>query len=137
MEANTVPLNQTGSNGAAHLIADTRSSPRYAPTLTRDARRRLAVSGLWSGLGFVGAGTLAAGLLMLVSGGTGAAIALALVIAGGVVATFGWRGAWKVLANLEPEPAGEAAAGAARGGADTAIAQHLAATHPRTALAGH
>ena len=137
MDANKVTVNQTSTNGAANLVADTRSSPRYAPTLTRETRRKLAVSGLWSGLGFVGAGALAAGAMMLVDGGTAAAIALALVIAGGAVATYGWRSAWKVLAALEPETAATAPAGAATGSGDTAAAARLAAAHPRTALAAH
>jgi hypothetical protein len=113
---------------------------RYAPGLSRDTQRALATSGLCAGLGFVGASILAAGLL-LVNGGAGVATALALVVAGGAVATFGWRSAWKVLADLEPPHADATAAavptGAASGAGDTAIGQRIAAAHPRTALAGY
>ena len=113
MEANKVPVQSTSGSGATVLVADARSSPRYMPTLTRDARRGLAVSGLWSGLGFIGAGVLAAGLLLLVNGGIGAAIALAMIVAGGAVATVGWRGAWKALAALERRPVEAAGASVA------------------------
>ncbi len=83
------------------------------PDVTRATRRSLAVSGLWSGLGFIGAGVLAAGLLMLVNGGIGAVIALVMIVAGGAVATAGWRGAWKALAALERRPAEAAGASVA------------------------
>jgi hypothetical protein len=74
---------------------------RYAPGLSSDAGRAITKSGMWSGVGFVGASTLAAGLLLLIDGGATAGIALSLILAGGAVAIFGWRSAWKVLDGID------------------------------------
>ena len=143
MESKSIPVENPSAITRLMAEAEARDSvlvsrplyTRYAPGLSPESHRALAVSGLWAGLGFVGASVLAAGLLMLVNGGTGAAVALALTIAGGAVATFCWRSAWKVLAELEPTTA--APAGATSGSGDTSVAQRIAAAHPRTALAGH
>src|SRR5512140_1602665 len=50
---------------------------RYAPGLTSEAGHAITRSGMWSGLGFVGASTLAAGLLLLIDRGASALLALA------------------------------------------------------------
>ncbi len=111
---------------------------RYAPGLSSEAGRAITRSGMWSGVGFVGASTLAAGLVLLIQGGATAGIALSLILAGGAVASFGWRSAWKVLEGSigcpptrgmkRPSPC------AARRGDGTAMALRLAPAHPRTAL---
>jgi hypothetical protein len=89
METNRSPLCAIG--GVSALTAERASPPPPG------AVRAIARSGMWSGVGFVGASFLAAGLQMLINGGVGAATALALVIGGGAVATLGWRSAWKAL----------------------------------------
>jgi hypothetical protein len=181
MDANKVPLSDTGGTGVFDLLAEGLSSPpraiesaearksgaaagevspvtrlmtesevrdsilvsrplytRYAPGLSTEAGRAITRSGMWSGVGFVGASLVAAGLLTLANGGGTAGVALALIIAGGAVATFGWRNAWKVLDRIDRLPAGEAAAsapGAASGNGGNAVALKIAPAHPRTALA--
>jgi len=111
---------------------------RYAPGLSSEAGRAITRSGTWSGVGFVGASTLAAGLLLLIQGGGTAGIALSLILAGGAIASFGWRSAWRVLDEIDrvsPDARDEAASPcAARRGDGTAMALRLAPAHPRTAL---
>ena len=111
---------------------------RYAPGLTSEAGRAITVSGMWSGVGFVGASIVAAGLLLLIDGGATAGIALALILSGGAVATFGWRSAWKALDRIDQMSASATAARAPAAATtrdnDNGIARRIASAHPRTAL---
>jgi len=111
---------------------------RYAPGLSSEDGRAITRSGMWSGMGFVGASVLAAGLLLLTNGGAGKLAALALVIGGGALATFAWRRAWHVLDRLDRSSAGNAGATGPVAGAgvdaDGRFARRVASAHPRTAL---
>ena len=60
------------------------------PELSKRARRALIECGLWLRIGFIGASTLAAGLLQLFSGEVKALSALALAVGGGVLAAGSW-----------------------------------------------
>ena len=120
------------------FLVSRRLYTRCAPDLSSEAGRAITRSGMWSGIGFVGASTLAAGWVLLTQGGATAGLALSLILAGGAVATFGWRSAWKVLEGIDrvspvaPDTAPSPCA--ARRGDGTAMAWRLAPAHPRTVL---
>ena len=63
--------------------------------------RALSMSAIWLHIGLIGATTVAAGLLELTEG---AAVAwgLAMVLAGGALAMFGWRRGLANLQRLDP-----------------------------------
>jgi len=111
---------------------------RYAPVLRGAEGRAIAVGGLWSYVGFVGASLLVVGLLRLTHGGAGTLAALGLVLGGGALATFAWRSAWNILDRLDQSSAGKvgvtAAAGVASVDTDSRFAPRIASAHPRTAL---
>jgi hypothetical protein len=148
MESKQVPASEVGSTPVLRLMAEANardafltslpSTPsRYAPGLSPSSERAITLSGFWSGVGFVGASVLAAGLVVLGNGGMhiqSVLLALALVVAGGTVATFAWRNAWSALDRIdtpvtesEPAPAANA----------ETIARGVAAGHPQTVLASH
>jgi hypothetical protein len=83
---------------------------RHAPRLRGPEGRAIALSGLWSRVGFVGASMLAAGLVLLGDGAASALTAVGLVLGGGVMAVFGWRRAWQVLDGIDSAPAANASA---------------------------
>jgi hypothetical protein len=98
METNNIPresigtLSGTGGTaGAAAPVVERASPPPPA------AIHAIALSGVWTLVGFVGASVLAGGLQYLISGEARVSTALALVLGGGVVAILGWRGAWNAL----------------------------------------
>ncbi len=68
-----------------------------APVAHDAGSKEIYRSGFYSNVGFVGASVLAAGLLLLVTGGMPALASLALVAVGGTLAALGWRRAWRVL----------------------------------------
>jgi hypothetical protein len=110
---------------------------RYAPGLTSEDGRAITRSGMWSGVGFVGASLVAAGLMLLINGEASFLSALGLIVGGGALATFGWRSAWKVLDRIDPSSAtaGPMSPAAAAGvNAAKAPAASFAVAHPRTAL---
>jgi hypothetical protein len=87
---------------------------RYAPGLSSEAGRAITRSGFWSGAGFVGASIFASGLLLLINGGSTAGISPVLLLAGGALATFGWRRAWKAISDIDrPSPDAASPASAA------------------------
>ena len=59
--------------------------------------RALAKNGVWTIAGFVGANTFVIGLLSLFHGDMSLLSALALALAGGLLTTFAWRSAYRVL----------------------------------------
>lgn len=83
---------------------------RYAPGLSNEAGRAITRSGFWSGVGFVGASIFASGLLLLINGGATAGISPVLLLAGGALATFGWRSAWRAINDIDRPPAEKASA---------------------------
>ncbi len=109
---------------------------RYAPGLTNEAGRAITRSGMWSGVGFVGASVAAAGLLILVNGGATAGVALAALLAGGAMATYGWRSAWRALDSIDRLSAA-APAGTTVAGNGPAAALRIVPAHPGSALAAH
>lgn len=72
-------------------------STSSASELRRQAGRAAVAFGLWLRLAFVGAGTLIAGLLLLLDDPARPLLTLALVVGGGVLATVGWRRAARIL----------------------------------------
>ena len=146
MESKQVPAGEVGSTPVLRLMAEANARDaflaslpatpsRYAPGLSPASERAITLSGFWSGVGFVGASVLAAGLVVLGNGGMhlqSVLLALALVVTGGAVATYAWRNAWSALDRIEapltgPEPAPAASA--------ETVARGVAAGHPQTALA--
>jgi hypothetical protein len=98
METNNTPRGNIGAmsgaggtGGAAAPVVECASPPPPG------AIPAIALSGVWSLVGFVGASVLAGGLQFLIGGVTRGSTVLALVVGGGIVATLGWRGAWKAL----------------------------------------
>ena len=83
---------------------------RYAPGLSSEAGRAITRSGFWSGVGFVGASIFASGLLLLINGGATAGISPVLLLAGGALATFGWRSAWTAINGIDRPSAEKASA---------------------------
>ena len=133
MEANKVPLNELGGAGDVTKVmrlmteAEARDTffvgrplyTRYAPGLSSEAGRAITRSGFWSGMGFVGASIFASGLLLLINGGATAGISPVLLLAGGAMAWFGWRNAWKAINGIDQaSPEIENAAPAARAAGD-------------------
>ena len=98
METNNTPrgnigtMSGTGGTGGAVAPVVERASPPPPAAI-----HAIALSGVWSLVGFVGASVLAGGLQYLISGAARGSTVLALVVGGGIVATLGWRGAWKAL----------------------------------------
>jgi len=148
MESKQAPANEVGSTPVLRLMADANARDtfltslparpsRYGPGLSPASERAIALSGFWSGVGFVGASMLATGLVVFGNSGmhlSGAGLALALVVAGGTVATLAWRKAWNALDRIDtPLPQTEPAPTA---NAQT-MARGVAAGHPQTALASH
>lgn len=86
-------------------VPTTADSPETdRPRLLRSTERALARSGFWSGAGFASASALAGGLLLLTRGDqhlSTVLIAVALIVAGGVAATYSWRRAWANLDQLD------------------------------------
>ena len=74
---------------------------RYAPGLSTEAGHAITRAGVWSGLGFVGASIAAAGLLVVSNGGATVGVGLALLVAGGALATFAWRRSWNVIDGID------------------------------------
>ncbi len=74
------------------------------------AEKAIYHSGVYAGLGFVGASILATGLLLLVTGDARPlSTALALLAGGGLLASLAWRRAWLILNRTEAlAPAPEA-----------------------------
>jgi hypothetical protein len=109
-----------GNTRIARLMAETEARDSvlvhrplhtlYAPALTGPEGRAIAVSGMWTHVGFVGASLLAAGLALPGGGATSALTALGLVLGGGALATFAWRRAWQVLDRIDPASASNAGA---------------------------
>ncbi len=76
------------------------------PKARRRAERALVASGLWLRIGFIGACGVAVGLIQLINGGAKPITALALALAGGVLAVTSWRHARAVLKRADaPLPA--------------------------------
>jgi len=85
----------------------------------KGAWHALCACSLWMRVGFVGASTLAAGLVLAFRGESGALTALALVLGGGLVAVLSWRyartmleraDAWDARTSSAPRVAREPAA---------------------------
>ncbi|MDH5245464.1 MAG: hypothetical protein OEW98_03365 [Betaproteobacteria bacterium] len=72
-----------------------------APEARRKAERALVASGLWLRIGFIGACGVAVGLIQLINGGAKPVSALALALAGGVLAATSWRRAKTVLKSAD------------------------------------
>jgi hypothetical protein len=115
MESKQVPANEVPGTPVLRLMAEANARDvfltslppapsRYAPGLSPLSGRAITMSGFWSGVGFVGASALAAGVLLLGNGGLHLPtvfLALALLVAGGAVATFAWRLAWTALDRID------------------------------------
>jgi len=78
----------------------------------KGAWHALSACGLWMRVGFVGASTLAAGLVLAFRGESGALTTLALILGGGLVAVLSWRYARTILERADAWDAGTS--GAAR-----------------------
>ena len=147
MESKQAPAGDVGSTPVMRLMAEANARDaylaalpsvpsRYAPGLSHSSEQAVRLSGVWSGVGFVGAGVLAAGLVVLGNGGMhiqSVLLALALVVAGGALSTFAWRNAWNALDRIDTPvtPSEPAAANA------DAKARGAATGRPRTVLASH
>jgi len=121
------------------ILVDRTLYTRYAPGLSSSDSRAIAASGTWSGIGFIGASALAAGVLMLTRGGAGVLAAFGLVLGGGALAIYAWRRAWNILDRLDHSSAVEVGAIAPTAVTCAAtgdrFALGLASAHPRSALA--
>jgi 4-hydroxybenzoate polyprenyltransferase len=74
------------------------------PTSSK-SERALVVSGLWLRAGFIGASALMAGLMMLFTGESQPALALALAVGGGIFALHAWRRSRAVLERVDSSTA--------------------------------
>jgi len=70
---------------------------KYSPLLLSDYVGPRVASGFWLQSGLIGASLVAGGVLQLVGGETKPMSALALAVAGGVMAVLSWRRARSVL----------------------------------------
>jgi len=61
----------------------------------------LTRNGIWTIAGFIGVNMLVVGLLSLIHGEAGPLSALALALAGGLLAMFAWRSAYRVLDRID------------------------------------
>jgi hypothetical protein len=83
--------------------------PRTATVdLRSEAGRALSKSGMWMIVAYVGASTLTIGLLRLVHGEGSSLSALLFVLAGGALAAFAWRSAYRVIDRIDASPAAAA-----------------------------
>ena len=71
--------------------------------LRNETGRALAKSGLWMIVGYIGASTLTLGLLSIFSGEGNPLTALVFVFAGGALATYAWRSAYRVLDRIDTD----------------------------------
>jgi hypothetical protein len=114
METNKATPNEVNGAGVSKLArlmteAEARDTfavarplyTRYAPGLSSEAGRAITRAGVWSGLGFVGASIAAAGLLVVTNGGATVGVGLALLVAGGALATYAWRKSWNVIDSID------------------------------------
>jgi hypothetical protein len=72
--------------------------------LRSEAGRALAKIGVWMIVGYVGASTLALGLLRLFNGEGNPLSALSFALAGGALAMYAWRSGYRVVDRID-EPA--------------------------------
>ena len=85
--------------------------------LRRESGRALVKSGMWMIVGYTGASVSALGLAWLFDGYANPLAALALVLAGGALALYGWRSGYRVLDRIDAPVtpvAGQARAAASR-----------------------
>jgi hypothetical protein len=82
-------------------MGDLRTRYRSAAEMQNNTQRALIACSLWLHIGFIGAATLAAGLLQLFDGEGKWLSALALAFSGGVVAAASWRRARTVLEHAD------------------------------------
>jgi len=143
MEATSMPANNPDRTGILNLLADGLSARGEPVTSTsgheavEPARRSASAdllllrSGLWIWLGFVGMSVLAAGMHFVIEGASPLALALLAMPAGGALAAYAWRRAYRVLDRAE------AAAISANVGADSEreTMPSVAVAHSRTVLA--
>ncbi len=71
--------------------------------LRAEAGRALAKSGLWMIVGYIGASTLAFGLLSIFHGEGNPLAALVFVFAGGALAVYAWRSSYRVLDRIDTD----------------------------------
>jgi hypothetical protein len=76
---------------------------RFNPDYRNASWRAFVATGLWLRVGFVGASVLAIALITLFTGEASPVMALAGVVAGGMVAAYSWRQSWVVLNRADEE----------------------------------
>lgn len=82
---------------------------KIGSSLDRESAWALVVCGLWLRAGFIGASALLAGLMLLFTGESNPALAIALAVGGGILAPYAWRRSWAVLVRVDASAASRSA----------------------------
>jgi hypothetical protein len=110
-EVDSAAARATESQPRAYTFDDEYRFRHFGSVLGSEAGRALVGIGLWARAGFVGASLAAIGLVQLFDASNKPLYAVALAVAGGVLAAFAWQRAGKIIAredaadaNAAPDP---------------------------------